>query len=36
MGSLKGYYGLASMIGAGSEGTEIDVYKTDVEFLYED
>ncbi len=36
MGLLKGYYGLASMIGAGSEGTEMDVYKTNVEFLYED
>jgi hypothetical protein len=24
------------MTGAGSEGTEMDVYKTDVEFLYED
>ncbi len=35
MGLLRGYYGLASMIGEGSEGTEMDVYKIDVEFLYE-
>jgi hypothetical protein len=36
MGLLRGYYGLASMTGAGGEGTEMDVYKTDAEFLYED
>jgi hypothetical protein len=36
MGLLRGYYGLASMTGEGSEGTEMDVYKIDVEFLYED
>ncbi len=36
MGSLRGYYGLASMTRRGSEGTETDVYKIDVEFLYED
>ncbi|KAH8935256.1 hypothetical protein BDL97_17G019800 [Sphagnum fallax] len=36
MGLLRGYYGLASMTGAGAEGTEMDVYKTDAEFLYED
>ncbi|CAK9208777.1 unnamed protein product [Sphagnum troendelagicum] len=35
MGLLRGYYGLASMTGAGAEGTEMDVYKTDAEFLYE-
>jgi hypothetical protein len=36
MGLLRGYYGLASMTGEGSEGIEMDVYKIDVEFLYED
>jgi hypothetical protein len=36
MGLLRGYNGLASMIREGSEGTEMDVYKIDVEFLYED
>jgi len=36
MGLLRGYYGLASMIGKGNEGTEMDVYKIDVELLYED
>jgi len=36
MGLLRRYYGLASMTGEGSEGTEMDVYKIDVEFMYED
>ncbi len=36
MGLLKGYYGLASMTGEGSEGTEMDVYKIDAELFYED
>jgi hypothetical protein len=36
MGLLKGYYGLASMTREGSEGTQMDVYKTDAELLYED
>ncbi|CAK9278649.1 unnamed protein product [Sphagnum jensenii] len=36
MGLLRRYYGLASMTRAGSEGTEMDVYKIDFEFLYED
>ncbi len=36
MGLLRGYYGLTSMSGEGTEGTEMDVYKIDVEFLYED
>jgi hypothetical protein len=35
MGLLRGYYGLTSM-SEGTEGTEMDVYKIDVEFLYED
>jgi hypothetical protein len=33
---LRGYYGLPSMTWGGSEGTKMDVYKTDVEFLYVD
>ncbi len=36
MGLLRGYYGLTSMTREGSEETEMDVYKIDVELLYED
>ncbi len=36
MGLLRGYYGLTSMTRASSEGTKMDVYKIDVEFLYQD
>jgi hypothetical protein len=36
MGLLRGYYGLASMTGEGSEGTEMDVYKIDAKLLHED
>lgn len=37
MGLLRGYYGLASMAGAGGgEGTEMDVYNADAEIQLED